>query len=395
MSVVSFSRSSGRRRFVVWLGAIAFVLLVGVGIFAANDWFPRTDSLSGKRYGWFGKPLAKNAPSSWNLLPDPTPTPQLSKELIYAGSRLLTVEDKNATAAPPADLAVWRPSSGMWYVFGGSWITQSWGTSGDIPVPGDFDGDGKTDFSILRHGTGSCPCVATWYIIYSSTNTSTNFTYAVTDDLPAQADYDGDGKTDPAVFRPSDSTWYIQGSSIGYYTQNFGASGDIPAPADHDGDGKADLAVFRPTTTTFYSFATAIPGMNTVSSGISTSGSYTWCDECLVCGDYDGDGKDDYAVFDQLAANWYIKPSSGTMGSIVGTPSSTTSEGFGVFQWGASGDRPVQNYYDNDGKVDYSVWTPSGTDVGRWHIKKSTDGTTRNQVWGIAADIPVPALYRR
>jgi hypothetical protein len=83
----------------------------------------------------------------------PAPTPQLSKELIYAGSRLLSVEDANASAAPPADLAIWRPSSGEWWVMGGQGsqqVTQAWGLSTDKTVPGDYDGDGKTDFSVYR-----------------------------------------------------------------------------------------------------------------------------------------------------------------------------------------------------------------------------------------------------
>jgi hypothetical protein len=170
------SPTSGRRRLFYYLGALCLLVFVIGGIFASNGWFPTTDALSGKRTGWFGKPIAKNAPSSYNpLAPDPTPTPvTLSKEYVYAGSRLLAVEDANANAAPPADLAVWRPSNGYFYVLGGPGSAQTfyqWGGGAnlyDIPVPGDYDGDGKTDFSIFR------PTDGTWWITYSSTGAYTS-----------------------------------------------------------------------------------------------------------------------------------------------------------------------------------------------------------------------------
>jgi hypothetical protein len=118
-------------------------LFITLGVFAKNGWFPSTDPLTGAKTGWFGKPLAKHASSSWNPLAAPLPsaTPQLSKELIYAGSRLLAVEDANASAAPPADLAIWRPSTGVWWVLnapGSQGQQYTWGYSTDKAVPGDY-----------------------------------------------------------------------------------------------------------------------------------------------------------------------------------------------------------------------------------------------------------------
>ena len=132
----------GRRKIAVWAGACAYSLLIVAGVFAANDWFPRTDPFSGKRYGWFGKELPKHHTASvWNPVTPPSPTPQLSKEYIYAGQRLLAGEDANATAAPPADIAVWRPSNGYWFVLGqqGSQATSlQFGLNGDKTAPGDY-----------------------------------------------------------------------------------------------------------------------------------------------------------------------------------------------------------------------------------------------------------------
>ena len=87
---------------------VVFVLMIVVGVFAENGWFPATDPLSGKKTGWFGsEPGAVATGFNQPNAPPPSGTPQLSKEYIYAsGSRLLAVEDANANAAPPADLAV-------------------------------------------------------------------------------------------------------------------------------------------------------------------------------------------------------------------------------------------------------------------------------------------------
>ena len=64
-------------------------------------------------------------------------------------------------------------------------------------------------------------------------------------DTLVPADYDGDGKSDVAVLRPSNGVWYLKRIQLGFIGIQFGTGVDFPVPADYDGDGRAGVLVFR------------------------------------------------------------------------------------------------------------------------------------------------------
>ncbi len=93
--------------------------------------------------------------------------------------------------------------------------------AGDIPAPADYDGVGRDEFAIYRPGSGQFFILnthgqdynaAAWTVRTVTMNLPGGPSL---NDVPASQDYDGNGKVDPTVFRPSNATFYMLHSSTG------------------------------------------------------------------------------------------------------------------------------------------------------------------------------------
>jgi hypothetical protein len=236
----------------------------------------------------------------------------------------------------------------------------------------DFDGDGRSDIAVYRHQTSD------WIILRSSDGQTmtVNFGCQLCDDIVAPGNYTLQNQTDIGVYRFLTGEWFIrQSTNQSVRVVAFGSPflGDIPVPMDYDGDGRADIAVYRTSTSQWF-----VNG--------STTGFFTTPWGCAACadlpvpGDYDGDGRADIGVYRRSTGEWFIRRSSDLMTLQVPYGSAPL------------GDLPVPGRYTVPGQTDIAIYRSL---TGDWFIRRSTDLGTTQIKWGSPAngDAPVPADF--
>jgi hypothetical protein len=159
------------------------------------------------------------------------------------------------------DLAVWRPSTGEWWIRGMPKV--QWGRAGDIPVPAHYfestDAD-VADFAVWRPSTGE------WWIKGQNGQVQV-IRWGVAGDIPIPGQYDcgGVSLSVPAVWRPSTGVWHVKAERTVCMTQ-WGRTGDVPNLGLYiDTDvtaacGAMGLSVWRPSTATFLTYAGGLHG---------------------------------------------------------------------------------------------------------------------------------------
>ncbi|MDP8234836.1 MAG: NHL repeat-containing protein [Candidatus Erginobacter occultus] len=205
-------------------------------------------------------------------------------------------------------------------------------------VRGDYDGDGTSDPAIFRPDTGLWAMRGVTRVYFGGSL-----------DWPVPRDYSGDGTTDIGIFRPDSGLWAIKGVTRVY----FGGSDDDPVPGYYTGPGGASLGIFRPATGLW-----ALKGVTRIYYG----GGNDW----PMTGDFSGDGTETPGIFRPATGLWALR--------------SLTR-----YYFGGAGDLPLTGDFSGDGTVNAGIFRAAS---GLWAVR----GVTR-VYFGGGADLPVPADF--
>ena len=252
-------------------------------------------------------------------------------------------------------------------------VIVAFGGPQDVAITGDFDGDGKTDYAVY----GPVNREVNRFAVQQSKDGFRQQVFGASQDRPIIGDFDGDGKSDFGVYGPAGngfSRFAVLRSSTGFGSLGFGGLSDQPIAADFDGDGKTDFAVYGP----------AGNGISRFAAMRSSAGFYQQAfgsvQDQPVVGDFDGDRKTDLAVY-------------GPAGNGISRFALLQSTaGFAYVAFGGVADRPAVGDFDGDGKTDVGVFGPAANGFNRFAALRSSAGFFQ-QTFGAPAYTPLGADF--
>ncbi|MEJ7860176.1 MAG: VCBS repeat-containing protein [Pyrinomonadaceae bacterium] len=316
----------------------------------------------------------------------PTPTPKPCFDFTGSGRTSFATINRNTTSI------IWRILGNGGSQSGNLQIIQFGLSDLDNPTPGYFDNDNRADLGVYRSTTASYFIRPSTSI---TVNSFRSVQFGLPTDISGrEADYDGDGIDDFTVVRDSGTslTWFVLGSRNNTFSAvSFGLSGftggsgrgDLPiAGADYNNDGRADLTIIR----------RAADGSATYFAGDATTGALVavqpWGNfdtDFFVVGDYVGDRRADFAVYRAFAGGlngtWFIRENGGGM---------TVVRPFGLTSLASVTDRPICGDYNGDGKQDIAIYRSSNSSF--FWLNSPDFNTFSGVQFGQAGEFPVAGL---
>jgi hypothetical protein len=249
-------------------------------------------------------------------------TPVARTVSVGADSVLLDLEYTRVAAAPePCRIGVFRPRTGYWHIdANGDGVLNDCSVDGcylfgkkkDLPLAGDWNGDGLTELGVYR------PKKRTVFLDRDADNAMGG---AKADprikfgsepgDLPVAGDWNGDGVDEIGFFRPADGQWLLDLNGNGRFDGcdrdgcfTFGKSADRPVVGDWDGDGVSEIGVFRPATGEWFLDLNGNGALDDCATDVCAV--FGGSGDLPVPGDWDGDGVSDLGVFRPATAEWFL-----------------------------------------------------------------------------------------
>jgi hypothetical protein len=258
------------------------------------------------------------------------------------------------------------------------------GGTGSFTWPISSSGTTGSDFQIRVQSTSQTTVrdvSSNYFALTSGPSPDKNIQFGIKGDRPVTGDWNGDGKDDIGIFRPSNSIWSLDSNGNNAWdgsdkSLGWGVPGDLPVVGDWNGDGKDDIGIFRPGN----SIWSLDSNGNNAWDGPGTSIRWGVPGDLPVVGDWNGDGKDDIGIFRPGNGIWSLDANGNNAWDGPGTS----------IRWGVPGDLPVVGDWNGDGKDDIGIFRPSN---GIWSLdangNNKWDGSDKTLSWGVPGDLPV------
>ena len=251
----------------------------------------------------------------------------------------------------------YEPSTGTWRLrnsnsTGGAEITFTYGGSQFTPVAGDWDGNGTTTIGLYEPQEGR------WRLRNSNSggNPDLNFTFGGSQFTPVAGDWDGNGTTTIGLYEPQEGRWRLRNSNSGGNPDlnfTFGGSQFTPVAGDWDGNGTTTIGLYEPQEGRWR--------LRNSNSGGNPDLNFTFGGSQYrpLVGDWDGNGTTSVGLADPDAPverNWLPRNSNSG-----GSPDIN-------FWYGWPGESAVVGDWNGDGGETPGTYIPS---AGEWRLRNS------------------------